>query len=123
MQDGAQAVGVNGLGDVVVGAHAHGLHGAVDRALGRHHDHSHGLGVGGQFLQQFQAAHARHFHVGDNDGGRPGGNFFQSLRAIFRGFGPIAPAGDQFGQAGPLVLFVFDDQYFFMAHSGQDAII
>ena len=32
-------------------------------------------------------------------------------------FSAIAPGGNQFGEPGALVLFVFDDQYFFLAHS------
>ena len=43
LQHGAQALGVDGFGDVVIGSHAHGLHGAVDRALRGHQNHGHGL--------------------------------------------------------------------------------
>src|SRR5271156_4166447 len=38
LQHGAQAVGVDRFGDVVIRSHAHGLYGAIDRALRRHHD-------------------------------------------------------------------------------------
>ena len=76
----------------------------------------------GQLLQQFQAAHARHLHVGDHDGGSPLRDFLQAFSAILGGFGPVAPGRDQFGQAGPFVFFVFDDQYFFVVHSGRQPL-
>jgi hypothetical protein len=85
------------------------LYGTVNRSLRRHYNDGHGLGVGVQLLQKFQAAHARHLHVGDYYRRSPGCNFFQSFGAILSGVGPIAPARNQFGQAGPLVFFILDD--------------
>ncbi len=41
----------------------------------------------------------------------------QPFHAIGGGFGPIPPGGDQLGKPGALVIFIFDDQYFFVVHS------
>jgi len=67
VQNGSQALGVDRFGDVVVGADAHGLDCAIDGSLGGNHDHCHGAALGGDFFQQFEATHAGHFHVGDDD--------------------------------------------------------
>ena len=112
----AQPLGIDGLGDVVVGAQAHRLHRAVDRALRSHQDHRHGLSLLRQSLQQFDASHTRHLEVCNHDGGIPLRRFFQSLGTVESGFSAIAPGGNQFGEPGALVFFIFNNQYFFVAH-------
>ena len=122
MQNGSQAVGVNGLGDVVVCAHPHGLHSTVDRTLRRNHDYGHGVLVVGKPLQQFHAPHTRHLEVGDDDGRRPVNGFFQAFHPVGRSLHPVAPGGEQFGQPAAFVFLVLDDQHFFLAHSETSII-
>ncbi len=91
LQDGAQATGIDGLGDVIISAHAHGLDGAVNGALRGHHDYSDGLAVVGNLLQQLQAAHARHFQIRDDDRGRPDAYLLVPLLAISCRLGDVSP--------------------------------
>ena len=111
-----ETIGVNRLGDVVVGAHAHRLYRAVDGALSRHHDYGHGVGLVCQAFEKFHSAHARHLEIGDDDGWGPLGDLFPSLVAIHGRFHPIAPCGDDLGKTSPFVLLVFHNQNFFLAH-------
>ena len=116
MQDCAQAAGVDWFGDVVVSAGAHRLDCAVDGALGGDYDDRDGLIGRGQFFQQFEAAHARHFHVGQDDAGGEYGEAIQTFGAVAGGIGAIPPGRNQFRQTSALVIFVFDDQDFFLGH-------
>ena len=43
--------------------------------------------------------------------------FSSPFDAVTGGFCPVAPGGKQLCQASALVFFVFDDQYFFLAHN------
>jgi hypothetical protein len=117
LQHGAQTLGINRLGDVVIGSQPHGLHRAVDRALRRHHNHRHCLSLFRQPLQQLDASHARHLEVGDHDGRIPLRRFVEPIGAILGGLGAVAPRGNEFGEPAALVLFIFDNQYLFVAHS------
>jgi hypothetical protein len=73
---------VEGLGDVVRGAHARGFHGAFDGAvLGEHHHR--GLRMGGpQTLEQFNAAHLGHTQIGEDD---IDGKLFDNFQGLFSG--------------------------------------
>src|SRR5580692_450895 len=116
LQDGPEPAGVDGLGDVIVSPHAHGLYRAVNGSLSRDHDDRNCFTVIGDTFEQFQTAHARHLEIGYDERWRPRGNLFQALRAVLGSLSAIAPRRDQFCESGTLVLFVFDDQYFFLAH-------
>ena len=117
LQHGAQPLGVDRFGDVIVGSQAHRLDRTVDGALGGNQDHRHSLSLVRQALQQFDAAHARHLEVGNDDGRVPPFGFLQPVRTVSGSFSAIAPGGNQFSEPGALVLFIFHDQYFFLAHS------
>ena len=67
--------------------------------------------------EQLHAVHAGHLQIGDDDAGLPGGDLLQRFEAVASGFGAIAPAGDQLGEARQRVGLVFDDQDFFLACS------
>ena len=64
-----QAIGVDGLSEVVVSTHSHGLHGTVDGPLGGDQDDGDRGGLFGEVAQQFESAHARHLEVGNDDRG------------------------------------------------------
>ena len=106
-EDGAEAAEVDGLFDVVAHAETAGLEGIFGGLLGS--DHDDGDGLVGEALDEFHAAHARHFDVGDDDRGREGGDLIEGLEAIDGGVSAVTPTGDELGEAGALVLFVFDD--------------
>ena len=109
MQNRAQPIGVDGFGDVVVGAHSHGLHCGVNRALRGNDYDGHGVGIGSEALQELESTHARHLHIRDDDGRRPTACLFQTFGSIFGGFSAIAPSGDEFCQSGALVFFILDN--------------
>ncbi len=64
LHDQAQVVGVDRLGEEIVGAEAHCLDGLVDAAVAGHHDHGHRQGLLADFADQFHAVEARHLEVG-----------------------------------------------------------
>ena len=55
--------------------------------------------------------HARHHHVGDDDGGAERGDELQRFLAVGRGFGHKAPGADQLGQPARVGRIVFDDEH------------
>jgi hypothetical protein len=77
-------------------------------------DNDDGAGGAGfaEAMEEFHAVHARHFHVGDDEGRGPRLDFFEGLEAVFGDFSAVAPAGDEFGEAETCVEFVFDDEDF-----------
>ena len=116
LQHRPQPLRIDGLSNVVVGAQTHRLNRAVDRALRSHQNHRHGLSLLRQSLQQFDASHTRHLEVCNHDGGIPLRRFFKSLGTVDSGFSAVAPGGNQFGEPGTLVFFIFNNQYLFVAH-------
>ena len=109
-------VGQTVVEDIVVGADAHCLHSAIDAALRGYHNDGDALAIAGNFLQQFQTSQARHLQIGDDNVRRPRRYLLVAFLTITRGFRGIAPRGHQFGQTSAFVLFIFYDQYFFLAH-------
>src|SRR5271156_2763363 len=91
LQHGAQPVGIDRLGNVVVGPKAHGLNRAVDGALRIDQDYIHRLSFFRQAFQKLKAAHARHLEVRDYDRGTPLCGFLQTLLTIASGFRAISP--------------------------------
>ncbi len=45
---------------------------------------------------------------------------FQSFDAVAGRLRPVTPGGKQLRQTGAFVLFIFHDQYFFLAHRWQE---
>ena len=113
LQDGAEAHGVDGLGDVVVRTQAHRLDGGLDGALRGEHDHHHArlqlLDAG----EQLHAVHAWHLQVRDHDAGRPLAHTIQAFSAVGGTLGAKAPRRHQLSQPRAGVGFVFHDQYLF----------
>ena len=70
-------VGLEGLGDVVVGAAFHGLNGDVAAAIGGHHDHRGAKVALPDFVDQIHAALSRHAQIRDDDVVRSVGEFSQ----------------------------------------------
>ena len=111
-----QARGVDRLLDEVIGAELHGLDGAIDGALRGEQDDALLVREFAESIQQFDAIHARHLHIGNDDARLPGHHLVQCFRAIAGGFCAISPAGNKFGQPHECMKLVFDDQYFFTCH-------
>src|ERR1700722_15594554 len=116
VQNSAQPLRVDGFGDVVVSSNAHGLYCAINGSLSSYHDDRDGLAAVGNPFQQFETPHSRHLEIGYHERGHPRRDLLETLYPIPRRLGHVAPGRDQFGKAGTLVLFVFDNQYFFVAH-------
>ena len=83
-----QVVVFERLGDEVVSAAANGLHRQFDAAVGGHHDHGEPGLFAAQLLQEFEAVHARHFHVDQGQINRP---LTQQLQRIAAGGGGLHP--------------------------------
>ena len=117
LQNCAEAAGVDGLGNVVVRAYAHRLNGTIDAALGRNDDHSDDLTVSRNFLQQLQTAEPRHFQIRNDNVRGPERDLFIPFLAVTGSLGRVSPRCNQLCEAGPLIFFIFYDQYFFLAHA------
>src|ERR1700744_1868328 len=74
-EDHFEARGVDRLLDEVIGAELHGLDGAIDGALCGEQDDTLLVGKLAETVQQLDAIHAGHLHVGDHDAGLPGHHF------------------------------------------------
>ena len=116
LQDIAQPGGIDGLLDEVEGAALHGGDGGVDAALRGQQNDGDLLRLRGDILEQLHAVHARHAQIGDDDAGIPHLHRLQTFDAVAGGFGFVTPGADQFRQARSLVLFVLDNQNFFLRH-------
>ena len=110
-QQRAEALRIDRLRQVVVGALLHRRDGRVDAALRGDQDERE---VGELILdaaEQLEAVHARHHHVGQH-GRRPiRGDPFESFLAIGGAFGFVAPGAHQLGQPPPGGGVVFDDEH------------
>ena len=116
LQDVAQPGGIHRLLDEIEGAAFHGADRGVDAALGSEQDHGNRLRLGSDALQQLHAVHTRHAQIGDDDCRTPELDRFQAFDAVAGGLGFVAPSPHQFGQASSFVLFVLDNQNFFLRH-------
>ncbi len=109
-------VGFEGLGDVVVSPGAQRLYGAFDGAIGGDHDDRQSGIEGLDFLEQFQAVHARHLNVGDHQVEIFSADVLQGLitRAYRHRF--ITILGQHPAKQSPHSLFVIDDKNLFSGH-------
>jgi hypothetical protein len=91
LDHGDEGVGLEGLGEVVLGAELDGLDGAVDGAERRHHHHHGARRSGARLLQQPDAVEAGHLQVGEDQvGPRTLPELAQRLEAVGRGLGLVA---------------------------------
>jgi hypothetical protein len=109
-------VGLERLGDIVVGPALHGFHGRVQVPVGGHHDHR-GLHLPAlERLQQLQPVHLGHDHVQEDEIEKVGLRQAQRLLPAPGGQDLIPfPLEDQ-GKHVAHGFFVVDDQNFFLFH-------
>ena len=105
-----QLVGIERLGQVVLGAGLDRLDRGVDGALRGQQDHLDVVDLRLQRLQQLDAAHPRHHQVGDDDRRAEGGDLLERLGAVGGLVGGKSPGPHQFGQAAAGGGIVLDDQ-------------
>ena len=115
-EDHLQSGGVYRFLDEVIGAEFHGLNGAIDGALRGKQDDALLVREFAESIQQFDAIHAWHLHIGNNDARLPGHHLVQGFRAIAGGFCAISPSGNKFCQPHECMKLVFYDQYLFTCH-------
>ena len=107
LQQDAQTLRIDRLGQIVVGAILDGFDRGLDSALRGQQDHRDLAHLLPQRPQQRQAVHARHIDVGDDDAGAEGGDALKRLFAIGGRIGHVAPRAHELGQTkarGPVVL-------------------
>lgn len=107
----AQVLGRKGLGDEVEGAFLHGVHGVIQSSVAGDDDH-HGVGmIGPDMAQGFQAGHARHQQVQQDDVVVALGHHAQAHCGIFRLGHVIALVGQHFAAHLTDTIFVVHDQH------------
>ena len=120
LQQDAQALRVDGLAQVVVGAVLDRLDGAFDGALRRQQDEG---DVGELVLQraeQIVAAHPRHHEVAHDDRRTKARDLAERVLAVTRLVGLVTPGLHELGEADPRGRIVLDDQHA-LARSGRGA--
>src|SRR5688572_6128490 len=105
-----QALRLDRLGQVVVGALLDRLHRGFDRTLGRQNHDGVLAAVVLQSAQKIEAAHARHHHIADDDGGSERGDAIERFLAIGSGVRREAPGSHELGQAQSRAGLVLDDE-------------
>ena len=110
MQD-LQAPRVDRLGQVVVGAFLDRLDRGLDRPLRGEQDDRDVAHLIAQRLEQREAVHARHDHIGDDDAGTERGDALERFLAVGGGFGDVAPGAHQFRQPETRRPVVLDDEH------------
>ena len=112
-----QALEIDRLGQVVVGAFLHRFDGGLDRALRRQQQRRHVGALLLQRAQQGEPVHARHHQIGDDDGRPEGRDFLERFFAVARRLGDEAPRLDELLEPDPRGGIVFDDQHAFLYDS------
>ena len=113
LQNHLEAGGIEGLGQVVVGAFLHRLDGALDRALAREHDDGDVGVIHSEGGQEAETVHARHHEVAHHDRGRLLRHPLEGFGAIAGGSDLVSPEGEEVGHALPSEGIILDDQYTF----------
>jgi hypothetical protein len=116
VEDDDDGVHVERLDEVVLGAGSHGFDGGVDGGE-RGHDDEFGVAAGFTGLaQEPQAVEAGHADVGEDDGGREGGEEGERFFAV-TGLGELeAFVGEERDETRTGVRFVVDDEDSFFGH-------
>ena len=105
-----QPLRLDRLGQVVVGAFLDRFDRRFDGALRGQNDDGVIAAVVLERAQQFEAAHARHHQVADDDGRAEDGNALKRLFAVARGIGRKAPCTHELGQPEARARLVLDDE-------------
>ena len=110
LDDRGERLGVERLGEVVLGALLHGLDGARDRAE-RRHDHEDRARRGGlRLLHERDAVEAGHLQVGEDDVGVELLELAERLEAVGRRLGRVALVAEDLAQRGARVRLVVHDE-------------
>ena len=105
-----QALRLDRLREVVVGAFLNRLDSRLHAALRRQQHHRAFGAIVLESLEQFEAAHARHDEVGDDDRRTERRHALERIFPVGGGFGGESPGAHEFGQADSRAGLVFDDQ-------------
>ncbi len=107
----AEDGGLDGFFEEPEGAEfVHGADGGFDIAEGGEDDGGDLDVFDGEAAEEFEAVHAGHFEIGDEDGEGLGHELFEGFLAVGGGIGGEAPAAEHAGEAVALGLLVVGDE-------------
>src|SRR6266446_6808701 len=111
VQHHAQALRVDRLGQIVVGAVPHRGDRGLDRGMaGQENDHRVRIELG-QRLEESETIEAGHLEVGDDDGGRGGLGAVERLLAVDGLVDFVSPRGKEGGHSGPGRFVVISNEH------------
>ena len=110
LEQDLQPLGIDGLGEVVVGADLDGFDGGFDGPLPGQDDRGDVAVLLLQAAHELEAVHARHGEIADDDPGTERGDLAQRFFAVGRRFGDEAPRAHELGQPVTRRRIIFDQQ-------------
>src|SRR5678815_1593739 len=110
VEQNLEALRLDRLGQVVVGALFDRLNRRLHTALRRQQDHRTLRIIALERLEELEATHARHDEVGDDDGGPERRHARQRIFAVGRGFGSESPGPHELRESDASAGLVLDDK-------------